>query len=174
MWDNFASMLRNEFWDCGHTPILAFREGNASFHWDTLYYKTAHHVTKECMEKTRSSGVSTVLAKTDWQELSVREDMEICFMHEMEKRAHVSGCKCASAEDFQEWVLGSMREEDLGKHQKFGCFFDAPNASQRYPVSYHSCTALPRSPIFKGRLAQNAENKKILEERQRRSNDACP
>jgi hypothetical protein len=37
----------------------------------------------------------------------------------------------------------------------------------RYHVQYHSCSPVPRTVVFKGRLKKSAENLQIMQERER-------
>ena len=37
----------------------------------------------------------------------------------------------------------------------------------RYHIQYHSCSPVPRTVVFKGRLKKTAENLQIIQERER-------
>lgn len=169
MWDNYLSEIRPEFWDCGDVKSLTFVEGNTPFHFDLRYYEEAHKVTLACMRKVTGTKDEDVWAKTDWTSIERRRDLEVCFMSEIEYRddGFASECQCQTSENFQYFVVGSIAETDIPLHQKYGCFFDSPTAQVKFPVSYHSCSAVPRTTLFKGRLAKDAENEQIRQERER-------
>jgi len=45
----------------------------------------------------------------------------MCYMREMELKGNTYECMCQASEYFQYWTLGSVKEDQLPWHQKYGC-----------------------------------------------------
>lgn len=108
------------------------------------------------MKKALGTSDPALWERADWSVIAVSDVMEHCFYQEMELatsssllQGNIALCRCRS--NAVAWTLPQVDEDDLARHQLFGCWFDALDAESQIFAEYHACTFLPQRSVFQAR-----------------------
>ena len=147
VYDYFQGALKTEYWQCP-TGSVAFKEGGTPFHYESGWYKAAHSATLECMDVANPDRATWEQGIADFD----LGDLELCFLNHplFQTSSGLCDCKMNNAR----FDLRYVNDDNINKHQLYGCFFTAPAAAARVGIEYQACTATPAPAVKVGALSR--------------------